>query len=108
MDMMQKIRDCFEFETIFYTRHAKYEMENEEFGRIYEHEVYEAVYNGETLEEYPDDKPYPSILIFGRTASNRPLHTVYAYDKIGNLAVIITVYQPNPELWIEHKRRKKP
>ena len=30
MDMMQKIRECFEFEAILYTRHARYEMENVE------------------------------------------------------------------------------
>ena len=32
-------------------------MENEEFGRIYEHEVYEAISSGEVIEEYPDDRP---------------------------------------------------
>ena len=107
MDIMQKIKECFASDAILYTRHAKYEMENEEFGRIVEREVYEAICNGEVIEEYPDDKPYPSALIFGKTTTDRPLHIVCAYAEVENLAIMITVYQPNPELWIEYKRRKK-
>ena len=62
--------------------HARYEMENEEFGRIVEREVYEDTYNGEVIEEYPDDKPYPSALIFGKTTTDRPLHMVCAYAEV--------------------------
>ncbi len=82
-------------------------MENEEFGRIFEREVYEAICNGEIIEEYPEDRPYSSALIFGKTTSDRPLHMVCAYAEVENLAIIITVYQPNPELWLEYKRRNK-
>lgn len=66
MSWTQKIRKCFDSDAILYTRHAKIEMENEELGRIFEHEVYEAVCSGEVIEEYPEDKPYPSVLIFGK------------------------------------------
>lgn len=107
MNWMQKILACFESDSVFYTRHGKVEMEIEEFGRIFEHEVYEAVCAGEVIEEYPEDKPYPSVLIFGRTISDRPLHIVCAYNMEENLSIIITVYQPDPELWIDYKRRKK-
>ncbi len=41
MDILQKTKECFASDAILYTRHAKYEMENEEFGRIVEREVYE-------------------------------------------------------------------
>ncbi|MBI4745940.1 MAG: DUF4258 domain-containing protein [Deltaproteobacteria bacterium] len=95
---MQKIRDSFEINSVFYSRHAKVEMEIEEFGRIFEHEVYEAVCSGEVIEEYPEDRPYPSVLIYGRTTSDRPLHIVCAYNEEENLSIIITVYQPDPGL----------
>ncbi|HLE88061.1 MAG TPA: DUF4258 domain-containing protein [Candidatus Brocadiaceae bacterium] len=107
MDILQKIKECFESDAILYTLHAKYEMENEEFGRIVEHEVYEAVCNGKVIEEYPEDRPYPSALIFGKTATDRPLHVVCAYADAESLVIIITVYQPDPELWVEYKWRKK-
>ena len=107
MDWIQKIQRCFESNSVFYTRHAKIEMEAEEFGRIFDLEVYEAVWSGEVIEEHPEDKPYPSVLIFGRTMASRPLHIVCAYNEEENLVIVITVYHPNPDLWIEYKRRKK-
>ncbi len=108
MNWIMKIQKCFESNSLFYTRHAKFEMENEGFGRIHDREVYEAVSGGEVIEEYIEDKPYPGVLIFGKTMAERPLHIVCAYNKEENLAIIITVYHPNPELWIDYKRRRKP
>jgi len=52
------------------------------------------------------DKPYPSLLIFGKTSVGRPLHTVCSYNENEEVAIVITVYQPNPDLWIDHKRRR--
>lgn len=103
---MQKILKCFESDLVLYSRHAKFEMENEEFGRIFEKEVYEAICSGEVIEEYPEDKPYPSVLIYGRTTENRPLHMVCAYSQTENLVIVVTVYYPDPKLWIDYKRRK--
>ncbi|MFH1825443.1 MAG: DUF4258 domain-containing protein [Candidatus Firestonebacteria bacterium] len=76
MDWIRKIKRCFVNNSVFYTRHAKYEMENEEFGRIFDDEVCESVCNGKVIEKYPEDKPYPSVLIYGRTKINRSLEAV--------------------------------
>jgi len=105
--LINKIQKCFETDSLFYTQHSRFEIKNEEFGEIFDQEVYEAICNGEIIKEYPQDKPYPSVLIFGRTATNRPLHIVSAYDDEENLTIVITVYQPNPKLWMEYKRRMK-
>jgi len=58
MAVIQKIQECFKSNSVLYSRHAKSEMILEEFGRILEHEVYEAICNGEVIEDYPNDKPY--------------------------------------------------
>ena len=108
MGLIQQIQKCFDSDAVFYTSHAKFEMKNEEFGQIFDCEVHEAVWNGEAIEEYPEDKPYPSILIFGRTMAERPLHIVCAYNKEEDLSIIITAYHPDPKLWMEYKRRKRP
>ena len=91
----------------FCIQDMQFEMEKEEFGRIFEEEAYAAICNGEVIEEYPEDNPYPSVLIYGRTTKNRPLHMVCAYNQTENFAIVVTVYHPNPELWIDYKRRKK-
>jgi hypothetical protein len=80
-------------------------MEGEESGEIFDEEVLEIVLSGKVIEYYQDDEPYPSFLIFGRTAKNRPLHAVCAFSKDEELSIVITVYQPDPERWIDFSRR---
>jgi hypothetical protein len=58
--MLKEIQDCFRSERFLFTRHARDEMENEEFGEIWEREVFEAVESGKVIESYPEDEPYPS------------------------------------------------
>ncbi len=105
--MLSEIQNCFKQDKVLYSRHAKLEMENEEFGQIFEHEVFESILSGQVIENYPDDKPYPSVLIFGYTKQNRPLHIVCAYNNIDDLTIVITVYHPDPDLWIDYKIRRK-
>ena len=79
----------------------------EEFGEIAEEEVYQAMQSGEVIESYEYDTPYPSVLILGRTNAGRPIHIVSAYSGEDDLAIIITVYQPDPACWIDYRRRVK-
>jgi len=105
--MLKKIQECFREERVYYSEHARTEMEVEESGEITDDEVFETVLTGKIIENYPDDEPYPSCLIFGRTKKSRPLHSVCAYSEDEKLSIIITVYQPNPERWIDFSRRIK-
>lgn len=103
--MIEKIRECFKREQVLYTRHARDEMAEEEFGEIRAIEVTAAVMNGKIIESYPDDKPYPSYLIYGMTPEQRPLHLVCSYAEDSDLLIIITVYHPDPTRWIQFERR---
>ena len=69
-------------------------------------EVLTSVIHGEIIEHYPKDKPYPSCLIFGENARREPVHSVWAYNRENSWAVVITVYRPDPERWIEFKTRR--
>lgn len=63
---------------------------------------------GEVIEEYPDDRPYPSRLVLG-TVGNRPLHVVAADNVPGSETIIITVYEPDLRQWeAGFRRRKRP
>ncbi len=105
--MLKKIIECFETENYLYSQHAREEMEGEELGEIIDNEVFEAVSNGKMIEDYPEDKPYPSCLIYGKTPDERPLHIVCAYAEDVNMVIIVTVYQPRSDQWIDFERRKK-
>ena len=58
------------------------------------------------IEAYPRDKPYPSCLIYGDTFAGEPAHSVWAYNKDNQWAVLITVYHPDPDRWIDWRKRR--
>jgi len=55
-------------------------------------EIFFSVLQGEILEDYPESKPYPSCLIFGRTFTNVPVHSVWAYNENSQWAVLILLH----------------
>ena len=65
----------------------------------------EAIDGGEIIEDYPNDKYGPSCLIFGLTTTNRPLHVQCSYPS-RPLLKVITLYEPDADLWIDFKVRK--
>ena len=58
--------------------------------------VKEVLMNGEIIENYPDDKSYPSALFLG-WVKNRPFNVVGALDSIMGWCFIITAYKPDLE-----------
>ena len=61
---------------------------------------------GEVIEDYPEDKYGPSCLILGFASASRPLH-VQCSHPTRPLVKIITVYEPDAELWIDLRIRRK-
>lgn len=57
------------------------------------------------IEDYPDDKYAPSCLLLGFTKRKRPLHIQVSYIDT-ELVRIITIYEPDPDDWIDFSRRK--
>lgn len=74
----------------------------EEFGIITDSEVGEAMESPEILEDYPDDRPYPSCLLLGFTKVNRPLHLVAAFDEAERKIIV----HPDADRWENDRRRK--
>jgi Domain of unknown function (DUF4258) len=68
-------------------------------------ELREAIDGGEIIEDYPGDKYGSSCLIFGLTTTNRPLHVQCSYPS-RPLLKVITLYEPDADLWIDFRVRK--
>src|SRR5947199_8563636 len=68
-------------------------------------EIQEAIAGGEIIEDYPNDKYGPSCLILGFTRKRRPLHVQCSYPS-RDLIKIITLYEPDPEIWINSRVRR--
>jgi hypothetical protein len=86
------------------TDHADEEANSD---RLTFDEIYFSVFHGEIIEEYEEDRPYPSCLVFGKTFGGDPIHSVWAYNKETQWAVLITVYRPDPNRWVEWRNRRR-
>lgn len=85
------------------TDHADEEAQAD---RLVFDKIFFSVFQGEIIEEYPHDKPYPSCLIYGDSFSGEPIHSVWAYNADNQWAVLITVYIPDPKRWIDWQIRR--
>ena len=65
-----------------------------------------AVNNGEIIEQYPDDFPFPSSLILGKARDGKYIHVIMSDE--GKMSRIITAYYPDSNKWdVQFKVRKE-
>ena len=68
-------------------------------------EIREAGSEAQVIEDYPDDKYSPSVLLLGFTHAGRPLHLQVSLS-MAELTKIITLYEPDPREWIDFRMRR--
>ncbi|MEQ8187692.1 MAG: DUF4258 domain-containing protein [Candidatus Eremiobacterota bacterium] len=66
-------------------------------------EVENVIMTGELIEDYPDDKPFPSCLISGYIRKDIILYVVLALEEKIH---IITAHWLDPDRWLDHKTRR--
>jgi len=86
---------------VYRTRAVRHMFER----RLTAEAVRAVVDGGETIEEYPDDHPYPSRLVLGWVAG-RPVHVVVAESD--EARIVVTAYEPAAALWSSDFRRRTP
>lgn len=70
-------------------------------------DVLTAIFNGEIIEEYPDDYPFPSFLIMGFRNPGNALHIVCAINSVDNELWLITAYVPGKDKWMDDLKTRK-
>lgn len=103
MVKIHEIRAKFERREFEFTKHA---VDQSIIRDISVAEVEEMIaMRSEIVEDYPDDKYGPSCLVLGFTNAGRPLHIQCSYP-IRPLVKIITLYEPDPDLWNDFRVRR--
>ena len=105
LTMILELKRAISVERVLITNHARQEADNDNLRLD---EICWSVNHGEVIENYPDDQPFPSCLIVGMAPNNDPIHSVWAYNSQKQIAILITVYRPDPDKWIDGRERKKP
>ena len=91
------------YEQLVFRVHALQRM----FRRgISEADVKQVLETGEAIEDYPEDRPYPSRLILGFTAGH-PIQIVVADNHQAQETIVIIVYEPDPKRWDATFRRRR-
>nr|WP_106790237.1 DUF4258 domain-containing protein [Massilistercora timonensis] len=85
-------------------KHALERMQERDISR---QDVKNCIMQGEIIEDYPDDFPHPSCLIFGRTMDQKVIHVVVSLDEDQDTIGIITVYYPSVEKFEKDLKTRK-
>ena len=89
---------------------GKFDFSRHAFRRAIERDISETEIRAagklaEVIEDYPQDKYSPSALLLGFTAAGRPLHFQVSFTDADSTK-IITIYEPDPKEWSEHRTRR--
>lgn len=84
-------------------RHAFERMIEREISR---EDVIHILTEGEIIEHYPDDHPFPSVLVLG-FLNEKPLHAVIGIDKKDEWCYVVTVYRPDTNNFKEDFKTRK-
>jgi len=88
---------------ILWTEHLALRLRERGLKRI---DALACIQNGEIIEQYSDDAPFPSCLILGISTSGKPIHVVCALNP-GVTCCMITAYHPSPEKWESDNKTRK-
>ena len=99
---VESIHAMFSGNAVKFTEHFKIRLK--ERGIKFA-DVKQALLFGEIIEQCPDDQPLPSVLFFGYTCDNNPLHVAVGVDD--EYIFLITAYFPSADIWeADYKTRK--
>lgn len=99
---LKKIQELCSLENIEITLHAAKRLEQR---GISIKDVITCIMNGEIIEHYPDDYPYPSCLVLGLSVAGKYLHVVIGSNM--ETIWIITAYYPNLQKWEKDYKTRK-
>lgn len=102
MKSLEQIRRQLAAGEFEFSRHA---LKRSVERNISDEEIRQAAQNVQMIEDYPEDKYSPSCLIFGLTNKKRPIHLQVSYADTP-MVRIITLYEPDPDEWIEFRVRR--
>lgn len=100
---IETIREYYKKDMVFVSEHA---AERYRQRGIKAKDVRYVIENGEIIEQYPDDYPFPSCLIYGNDTNGKIIHVCVSDE--GSSSRIITAYYPSSNKWeSDYKTRKE-
>lgn len=100
---IKQLRSLNSAERIAITEHARLRLI--ERG-ITVNDIIQCIETGEVIEQYENDKPFPSCLVLGKAINQKYIHVVVSHDS--DWIYLITAYRPDAKIWsLDFKIRKE-
>ena len=99
---IEEIQRLCEQSKIKWSTHCLVRIQERDISRA---DVKNCLLKGEIIEDYPDDFPHPSCLVFGYTVNNKVIHVVVGSDS--EYIYIITAYFPNTTKFEDDLKTRK-
>lgn len=90
---LTKLRAALDAGSVEWERHV---LERLVLRKISREALIQVLRSGECIEDYPDDRPFPSALFLG-WSERTPLHVVAALNEGVPKAFVLTAYEPDLE-----------
>ena len=102
---IEQIKNLIDRKKYWLTLHAEVERDADQVAM---HEIEEALLSSKAkiIEDYPNDPRGHSCLILGFTKESLPIHILCGIAET-DVLLIITVYRPDPDEWIDWQIRKE-
>lgn len=101
--LISEIQSLVENSKILWMEHVALRLRERGIKRA---DVIECIENGEIIEQYLDDTPFPSCLILGKCRNGEPLHIVVGLNT-DVICCMITTYRPDLEKWEDDFKTRK-
>jgi len=102
---INQVRELIRQRRILWKRHALERILERGLTRAI---VLDILLNGELIEDYSDDRPFPGGLFLGWNRK-QPLHVVVTLEVQENIVAVITAYEPTIEQFEpDFRTRRKP
>ena len=92
-DPLKFIRQCIRQRKILWTYHINMRLKQRSITR---HEIISSTVDYEIIDAYPEDKYFPSYLVFSQH-KHTVFHILFAVDVDGDNVRVVTAYYPDPE-----------
>lgn len=102
MTTIDDLRRYCKNDSVYITNHA---MERCRERGIVVKDILNAVETGEIIENYPDDFPFPSCLVCGKSIKGDIIHICMSDE--GNSSKVITAYSPSSDKWENDFKTRK-
>jgi len=97
------IQNCIRTKQIHWTYHVNMRLMKRSISRTL---ILDSVDNFVLIESYPEDKYFPSYLIWS-TIQDIIFHILFAVDANEGNVRVVTAYKPDPDRWMDNMKRRR-